>query len=68
MRRSPVRSIIIPLVIIIISFYNFYRGGGAETIKIVQVVSLLVCGMAIGIFIKSLIEFFRDKKTKPWMH
>jgi ABC-type Fe3+-siderophore transport system permease subunit len=63
MRRSPVRSIIIPLVIIIISFYNFYRGGGAETIKIVQVVSLLVCGMAIGIFIKSLIEFFRDKKN-----
>ncbi len=63
MRRSPVRSIIISLVIIIISFYNFYRGGDTETIKTVQIVSLLVCGMAIGIFIKSLIEFFRDKKN-----
>lgn len=63
MRKSPVRSIIISLVIIIISFYNFYRVGGTETIKSVQIVSLLVCGMAIGIFIKSGVEFFRHKKS-----
>ncbi|MEO6893667.1 MAG: hypothetical protein ABI136_01465 [Ginsengibacter sp.] len=63
MRRGPVRTIIISLVIILISFYNFYRAGGTETIKAVQVVSLLVCGMAIGIFIKSGVEYFRDKKN-----
>jgi ABC-type Fe3+-siderophore transport system permease subunit len=63
MRRNPLRSVIISLVIILISFFNFYRGGGTETIKTVQIVSLLVCGMAIGIFIKSLVEYFRDRKN-----
>lgn len=63
MRRNPIRSIIISLVIIILSFYNFYRGGGSETIRTVQIVSLLVCGMAIGIFVKSVVEYFRDKKN-----
>jgi len=65
MRKSRIRPIIISLVITIISFYNFYRAGGAETIKIVQIISLLVCGMAIGIFIKSLVEYVRDKKSFP---
>jgi len=63
MRKSRIRPIIISLVIIVLSFYNFYRAGGAETIKTVQIISLLVCGMAIGIFIKSLVDYFRDKKS-----
>jgi hypothetical protein len=50
-------------VIIILSFYNFYKTGGTENVKAVQIVSLLVCGMAIGIFVKSLVEFFREKKS-----
>ena len=62
MRRKHVRSIIISLVIIIISFSNFYRAGGTETIRAVQIVSLLVCGMAIGILLKSVVEYFREKK------
>jgi uncharacterized membrane protein (DUF106 family) len=64
MRKNSARPIIVSLVIIILSFYNFYRGGGTETIRTVQIVSLLVCGMAIGIFIKSLVEYFRDKKKQ----
>lgn len=63
MRRNRIRPIIISLVIIILSFYNFYKTGGTENVKAVQIVSLLVCGMAIGIFVKSLVEFFREKKS-----
>ena len=63
MRRCPIRTIIISLVIIVISFYNFYRSGGTETIKSVQVISLLVCGMAIGLLIKSGVEYFRNKNV-----
>lgn len=65
MRKNRYRPIIISLVIIILSFYNFYRAGGTETIKTVQIISLLVCGMAIGIFIKSLVEYFSNKKSAP---
>ncbi|HZW65753.1 MAG TPA: hypothetical protein VFF23_08710 [Hanamia sp.] len=64
MRNPKTRSIIISLVIIILSFYNFYREEGSQNIRAVQIVSLLVCGMAIGIFLKSVVEFFRDKKNR----
>ena len=64
MRNPKTRPIIISLVIIILSFYNFYREEGSQNIRAVQIVSLLVCGMAIGIFLKSMVEFFRDKKKQ----
>ncbi|MGN6339838.1 MAG: hypothetical protein ACTHML_02680 [Ginsengibacter sp.] len=64
MRNPKTRPIIISLVIIILSFYNFYREEGSQNIRAVQIVSLLVCGMAIGIFLKSVVEFFRDKKRQ----
>ena len=64
MRNPKTRPIIISLVIIILSFYNFYREDGSQNIRAVQIVSLLVCGMAIGIFLKSMVEFFRDKKKQ----
>jgi RsiW-degrading membrane proteinase PrsW (M82 family) len=64
MRNPKTRPIIISLVIIVLSFYNFYREDGSQNIRVVQIVSLLVCGMAIGIFLKSVVEFFRDKKKQ----
>ncbi|RNI37846.1 hypothetical protein EFY79_06250 [Hanamia caeni] len=64
MRNPKTRPIIISLVIIVLSFYNFYREEGSQNIRAVQIVSLLVCGMAIGIFLKSVVEFFRDKKKQ----
>ncbi len=64
MKNPKTRPIIISLVIIILSFYNFYREEGSQNIRAVQIVSLLVCGMAIGIFLKSVVEFFRDKKKQ----
>jgi hypothetical protein len=64
MRNPKTRPIIISLVIIVLSFYNFYREEGSQNIRAVQIVSLLVCGMAIGIFLKSTVEFFRDKKKQ----
>jgi ABC-type Fe3+-siderophore transport system permease subunit len=64
MRNPKTRPIIMSLVIIVLSFYNFYREEGSQNIRAVQIVSLLVCGMAIGIFLKSVVEFFRDKKKQ----
>jgi hypothetical protein len=63
MRRKRTRAIIISLVIILLSISNFYRSGGADCIKAIQVVSLLVCGMAIGIFLMNLFGYFREKKS-----
>lgn len=59
MKTKYIRSIIISLVIVLLSFYNFYRSGGTDCIKAVQIVSLLVCGMAIGIFVKNLVAWIR---------
>jgi hypothetical protein len=56
MRRTRIRSIIISLVIIILSASNFYKAGGTENIKAVQIVSLLICGMTISIFLMNLLD------------
>jgi len=64
MKSNPVRSIIISLVIIILSFFNFYRAGNTEGIKAIQIVSLLVCGMAIGIFLMNLFAFLSKKRNQ----
>lgn len=63
MKRKRIRSIIISFVIIILSASNFYKAGGTETIKAVQIISLLVCGMAIGIFLMNLFGYFREKNN-----
>lgn len=59
-KRRHIRSVIISLFIVLISFWNFYRSGETDCVKVVQIVSLLVCGMAIGILLKSLVGWIRD--------
>ncbi|MEO9022421.1 MAG: hypothetical protein ABI237_09200 [Ginsengibacter sp.] len=64
MKRSNIRAMFISFFIIILSFFNFERLGGSECIRAIHVVTLLVCGMAIGIFLKSLIGFLGEKRGK----
>jgi len=63
MRRTRIRSIVISLVIIILSISNFYRSGGTDCIKAIQIVSLLVCGMAIGVFLTNFFGWLRTRKN-----
>jgi hypothetical protein len=63
MRNPRIRSIVISLVIILISIYNFYRSGKSENIKAIQIISLIICGMAIGIFLMNLVGWIRRRKN-----
>ena len=64
MRRNRIRSVVISLAIILLSIFNFYRLGETDCVKAIQIISLLVCGMAIGIFLKSLVGIFKEKGNK----
>ena len=44
-----------------ISFFNFTRLTGSECIRAIHVITLLVCGMAIGVFISNLFGMLRSK-------
>ncbi|MEO6814558.1 MAG: hypothetical protein ABI172_11550 [Ginsengibacter sp.] len=54
MRRKYFRSMAISLFIIAISVINFARLPNSGCIRAIHVVTLLVCGMAIGIFMTNL--------------
>jgi hypothetical protein len=59
MRRSPARAMALSAFIVIISIFNFLRLTGGECIRAIHIVTLLVCGMGIGVFISALIMFLR---------
>lgn len=48
--------------ILIISFWNFQRIQGCDCIRTIHIVTLLMCGVAIGVFITSLFLWIREKK------
>lgn len=54
----------ISFFVIIISFFNFERLSGSDCIRAIHVVTLLVCGMAIGVFLSNLFAFFKKKKNE----
>jgi high-affinity K+ transport system ATPase subunit B len=62
MRRVYIRGMAISFFVIIISFFNFERLTGSECIRAIHVVTLLVCGMAIGIFLMNLFRLLRAEK------
>ncbi|MEO5908364.1 MAG: hypothetical protein ABIP98_04105 [Ginsengibacter sp.] len=63
MRRVYLRGMAISLFVIIISFFNFERLAGSDCIRAIHVVTLLVCGMAIGIFLMNFLRLLRAKKN-----
>ncbi|MEO6404153.1 MAG: hypothetical protein ABIY51_05095 [Ferruginibacter sp.] len=60
-RRTPQKAIGFALFIAAISFYNFSRIKGGECIRAVHIVTLLVCGAAIGVALTNLIMLMRNK-------
>jgi hypothetical protein len=47
--------------VLALSFFNFTRLTGSECIRAIHVVTLLVCGMAMGVFISNLFAMLRSK-------
>ncbi len=63
MRKSAIRSMGISVLIIGISVFNFSNLKGSECIRPIHIVTLLVCGLAIGVFLSAFFAWIRDKRT-----
>lgn len=63
MRKNSARAMAISFFVIIISFFNFEKLSGSECIRAIHVVTLLVCGMGIGVFLQNLFGFLRNKRS-----
>ena len=64
MRRKHTRAMALSFFVIAISFFNFTNLKGSECIRAIHVVTLLVCGMAIGVFITNLLGLLLNKKDQ----
>jgi hypothetical protein len=60
-KNRHLRTIAILFFVLAISFFNFLRLTGSECIRAIHVVTLLVCGMAIGLIISNLFAMLRSK-------
>ena len=57
--KQHLRGMAISFFVMAISFFNFMRLTGSECIRAIHVVTLLVCGIAIGVFISNLFAMLR---------
>jgi hypothetical protein len=55
------RAMAISFFVVALSFFNFARLTGTECIRAIHVVTLLVCGMGIGIFLTNLFAILRNR-------
>ena len=62
-RRSSARNLGIGLFVASISFFNYGRLAGCDCIRTIHVVTLLVCGMGLGLVLVSLIMLIRGKRN-----
>jgi len=58
-KKQHLRGMAISFFVMAISFFNFMRLTGSECIRAIHVVTLLVCGIAIGVFISNLFAILR---------
>lgn len=63
MRKTHTRAMVISFFIVAISFFNFNNLSGSECIRAIHIVTLLVCGMGIGIFLVNFFAFFIKRKN-----
>jgi hypothetical protein len=54
----------ISFFVMAISFFNFHNLSGTECIRPIHVVTLLVCGMGIGVFLINLFALLVKKKNE----
>jgi hypothetical protein len=58
-KNSYLRAIEISIFVIIISIFNFQRLTGSQCIRAIHMVTLLVWGMAIGVFLNNLFAWLK---------
>lgn len=63
-QRTPQRSMAFALFIAGISFWNFSRIQGCDCIRTLHIITLLVAGIGIGVFISSLKEWLIQRQKE----
>ncbi|HXR84869.1 MAG TPA: hypothetical protein VN722_11200 [Hanamia sp.] len=64
MRRSHSRAMMISLFVIIISVFNFQRLTNSDCIRAIHVITLLVIGAAIGVFLSNFFALIIQRKRQ----
>ncbi|MEO6819344.1 MAG: hypothetical protein ABI204_06425 [Ginsengibacter sp.] len=64
MKNRYLRGMAIASFIIIISFANFNNLEGSDCIRAIHIVTLLICGMGIGVFLTNFFHFLMEKRSK----
>lgn len=54
---------LVSVFVIIISFFNFNNLSDSACIRAIHVVTLLVCGMGMGILLVSLLGYIRERRN-----
>ena len=63
MQKNYLRGLGIATFIVISSIFNFRRLTNSECIRPIHIVTLLVCGMGIGVFLVNLFLLLRNRKA-----
>lgn len=56
------RGMVISLVVIALSGFNFINIDGHQDVKAILIVTLIVCGVGVGIFLINFIAWIRSRK------
>lgn|GEM_PF-959471 len=64
MRKNHTRAMLISIFVIGYSAFNFYHLKGSDCIRAIHVVTLLVCGMGIAVFLSSLFAFIVKRRNE----
>ena len=59
-----VRSMFISIFVILVSIANYSRLTGTENVRAIHIVTLLTCGMGIGIFLVTLFAWIRNRNNR----
>ncbi len=62
MRKAPARAIAIGLFVALLSFGNFTRIPESEGVRTIHIVTLITCGVGLGISLMSAIIFMRKNR------
>ena len=56
------RGMVISAIVVMFTALSFMRLTGLENIRAIHIVTLLVCGMGIGVFLVNFVMFLKAKE------
>lgn len=56
------KGMLIAFMVALISAFNFYSFEGTENFKRIHIVTLLLCGMGIGVFMIKFIDWMKSRR------